>query len=322
MHPLAYGITGENPDYGDCLQPADAQLLTGGSSSGAAASIQEGSALLAIGTDTGGSIRVPAALCGLAGFRASHTMTEQWPEMWRGGVHLAPSFDTLGFLAQQASDLQRFAHAFFSLKETTCSGKVNIGYAPNIFLQGCDQDSLSAFECWKLHFKTLDHEVMACDSTGWEESFRIFAPIQAHEAAQIHAGNFAHFEPSIQERLTWGATLSSETIAGYRERHSSFRSQMDKQFDLFDFLLLPASPVTRLTAGTDLSGARPHILTLTTPFSLGGNPVVTLPGSLIGMMKGTGVQLIGRRGQDASLLAFAAELEKDLLAAKRTLTES
>ena len=71
LHQLAYGITGENPEYGDCLQPENARRLTGGSSSGGAASVQEGSAIAAVGTDTGGSIRVPAALCGLAGYRAS-----------------------------------------------------------------------------------------------------------------------------------------------------------------------------------------------------------------------------------------------------------
>jgi aspartyl-tRNA(Asn)/glutamyl-tRNA(Gln) amidotransferase subunit A len=67
LHQLAYGITGENKDFGDCVQPRNAEWLTGGSSSGAAASVQEGSAMAAIGTDTGGSVRVPAALCGLAG---------------------------------------------------------------------------------------------------------------------------------------------------------------------------------------------------------------------------------------------------------------
>ena len=71
LHPLAYGITGENPEFGDCVQPRDSGALTGGSSSGAAASVQEGSAVAAIGTDTGGSIRAPAALCGLAGYRAT-----------------------------------------------------------------------------------------------------------------------------------------------------------------------------------------------------------------------------------------------------------
>ncbi len=99
LHPLAYGITGENPDFGDCLQPADANLLTGGSTSGGAASVQEGSAVAAIGTDTGGSIRVPAALCGLAGYRASINLA--WDrDLWRGGVHLAQCFDTLGWICR------------------------------------------------------------------------------------------------------------------------------------------------------------------------------------------------------------------------------
>jgi aspartyl-tRNA(Asn)/glutamyl-tRNA(Gln) amidotransferase subunit A len=95
LHQLAYGITGENRDYGDCLQPANPSLLTGGSSSGAAASIQEGSAIAAIGTDTGGSIRAPAALCGLTGYRASLGVGD-----WAGGHHLAPSFDTIGWLCR------------------------------------------------------------------------------------------------------------------------------------------------------------------------------------------------------------------------------
>ncbi len=99
LHPLAYGITGENPEFGDCVQPGDEGALTGGSSSGAAASVLEGSAVAAIGTDTGGSIRAPAALCGLAGYRASIGRGD-----WRGGAHLAPSFDTMGWLFRDLED--------------------------------------------------------------------------------------------------------------------------------------------------------------------------------------------------------------------------
>ena len=99
LHPLAYGITGENPDFGDCEQPGNPGALTGGSSSGAAASVLEGSALAAIGTDTGGSIRGPAALCGLAGYRASIGRGD-----WRGGAHLAESFDTMGWLFRDLED--------------------------------------------------------------------------------------------------------------------------------------------------------------------------------------------------------------------------
>src|SRR5258708_14243010 len=93
LNQLAYGLTGENLDFGNCLQPANPTCLTGGSSSGAAASILEGSAMCAIGTDTGGSIRFPASLCGLCGFRASLGVGS-----WGGGQHLASSIDTIGFL--------------------------------------------------------------------------------------------------------------------------------------------------------------------------------------------------------------------------------
>ena len=118
MQMLAYGITGENRDYGDCVQPADPTSLTGGSSSGSAAAIQEGSAVAAIGTDTGGSIRAPAALCGLAGYRASLGLGD-----WRGGAHLAESFDTIGWLCRDLRDLPRLAQALFTLPQPPTSPK-------------------------------------------------------------------------------------------------------------------------------------------------------------------------------------------------------
>src|SRR5580698_500246 len=109
LHPLAYGITGENPEYGDCTQPRDSGALTGGSSSGAAASVQEGSAVAAIGTDTGGSVRAPAALCGLAGYRATLGRGN-----WRGGAHLAESFDTMGWLFRDLQDAPFLAAPYFA----------------------------------------------------------------------------------------------------------------------------------------------------------------------------------------------------------------
>src|ERR1700722_10368388 len=107
LHPLAYGITGENPEYGDCVQPRDSTSLTGGSSSGAAASVQEGSAIAAIGTDTGGSVRAPAALCGLAGYRATLGRGD-----WRGGAHLAECFDTMGWFFRDLEDAPLLAAPF------------------------------------------------------------------------------------------------------------------------------------------------------------------------------------------------------------------
>src|ERR1700687_282915 len=149
LHPLAYGITGENPDFGDCLQPADANLLTGGSTSGGAASVQEGSAIAAIGTDTGGSIRVPAALCGLAGYRASVGLA--WERgLWRGAVHLAQSFDTLGWVVWDLGDAPLLAEGLFGLQvpresnfrvrnfEAPAKVQVRIGAIATEFLSDCD----------------------------------------------------------------------------------------------------------------------------------------------------------------------------------------
>jgi aspartyl-tRNA(Asn)/glutamyl-tRNA(Gln) amidotransferase subunit A len=140
----------------------------------------------------------------------------------------------------------------------------------------------------------------------WQNSLEIFAPIQAHEAAAIHAGHFDHFEPAIAERLKWGASISEDELRRLRARHLEFRSTFVRLFDSYDFLVLPCAPVSALAASADHSDARRRILRYTSPASLAGTPVVTIP------LEGAGVQLIGRHGSDAALVAFAAYLGAQL----------
>src|SRR5271154_7638739 len=141
LHQLAYGITGENPDYGDCTQPGAPQWLTGGSSSGAAASVMEGSALAAIGTDTGGSIRAPAALCGLAGYRASIRLAKE-RGLWRGSVPLSESFDTLGWLFRDLRDGPLLARALFDLEAPKfAETRVRIGCTAEEFIGDCEPNA-------------------------------------------------------------------------------------------------------------------------------------------------------------------------------------
>jgi Asp-tRNA(Asn)/Glu-tRNA(Gln) amidotransferase A subunit family amidase len=307
MHPLAYGITGENPDYGDCLQPNHSQWLTGGSSSGAAASVQEGSAIAAIGTDTGGSIRVPAALCGLAGYRASIDLAHQ-RGLWRGGVHLAPSFDTLGWLFRDLRDAPLLGEVLFDLDvPAKAEMHVRIGSLSVEFLRDCEPTVLEGFARWQERLSERGAEIVPVDTGFWEEAMAIYAPIQAHEAAAIHSertgGDFSHFEKSIAQRLAWGASIPPAELEQLRQRHSAFRSRMDVLLREHDFLIAPCAPVCRLAAGADHSDARRAILRYTTPMSLAGVPVVTLPSE-----GGAGVQLAAARGADARLLAYAAEL--------------
>jgi Asp-tRNA(Asn)/Glu-tRNA(Gln) amidotransferase A subunit family amidase len=309
LHPLAYGITGENPEYGDCLQPRNPSLLTGGSSSGAVASVQEGSAMFAIGTDTGGSIRVPAALCGLAGYRASHDL---FPETicWQGGAHLAESFDTLGLLFRDLRDAPLLGEAVFSIAPTPTPNASRIGIPNPDFLHDCDPDVLAAFTAWQHRLTEHGATSETFDTASWADCKEIFTTIQASEAAAIHRGHFHEFEPSIAQRLIWGKTVTPTQVAVLHTKLDAFRATVAELFTRFDFLMLPCAPVSRLIAGEDQSGARARILRYTCPISMAGLPTVTLPGELLaaapGEHFGTGMQLCAPRLHDAELLAFAA----------------
>lgn len=305
LHPLAYGITGENRDFGDCGQPRDASLLTGGSTSGGAASVQEGSAVAAIGTDTGGSIRVPAALCGLAGYRASIGLA--WDrKLWSGGVHLSQTFDTLGWIFSDLCDGPLLAEGLFGLRvPEAVSPRLKVGAVGGNFLRDCEAHVLKALQLCMGQLAANGAEVAEFAADDWDEAMSIYAPIQASEAAAIHTpntgGDFSCFPPPIDERLAWGASLSAGEIQKQHARHSAFRERVDKLLERYDFLLLPCSPLCRLKAGADHSETRMKILRYTVPLSLAGTPVLTLP-----FAGGAGMQLVAPRGADAKLLAYAA----------------
>ncbi len=297
LHPLAYGITGENPEFGDCVQPGDSTALTGGSSSGAAASVLEGSAVAAIGTDTGGSIRVPAALCGLAGYRASLGRGD-----WRGGAHLAPSFDTIGWLFRDLGDAPFLAAPFAPAAPPAIRAFRRFAVVSQEFLNDCELEIAANLEATARELEALGLERHTVNVSWWSDSREIFAPIQAWEAAGIHAGHFDRIEPEIRRRLEWGAGIPPAELAALRNRHEEFRARMDRLFAEYELILLPAAPVARLAAGADHSQTRARLLRYTTPFSLAGAPAVTIPCTQGGM------QLGAAREADEPLLELAARL--------------
>jgi aspartyl-tRNA(Asn)/glutamyl-tRNA(Gln) amidotransferase subunit A len=302
LHPLAYGITGENPEYGDCTQPRDSGALTGGSSSGAAASVQEGSAVAAIGTDTGGSVRAPAALCGLAGYRASLGRGN-----WRGGAHLAESFDTMGWLFRDLQDAPYLAWPFAPAQTSPARRFTSFAFVADSFLHDCEPEVVAGFHNVILILRDLGLEARIIDPDWWADAVEVFAPIQASEAAHLHAGKFGRGdflekEPAIRDRLKWGASLTSAEISALRQRHTIFRTRMDELLAADQLILLPAIPVARLGAVADHSQTRSRLLRYTAPFSLAGVPTVTIP------CEHGGIQLAAARDADESLLALAAQI--------------
>ncbi len=305
LHQLAFGITGENPDFGDCVQPRDATRLTGGSSSGAAASVQEGSAVAAIGTDTGGSIRVPAALCGLAGFRSS--LSRNLPpnhSLWAGGAHLSPSFDTVGWLYRHLADGPALGAALFHLPvaPTPTLAGLRIGVPNSPFFHDCDPDVLETQHRWQRQLLQQGVHIDGFDTAFWEDSLSVFFHIQATEAAYLHRGHYEHFDPVIAERLSWGASITEHEHDALHHLLGLFREQMTALFQRFDYLLLPCAPLSALATGGDHSKVRLRILRYTAPISAAGLPVVALPGAA------GGLQLVGPLDSDAELLALSAAL--------------
>ena len=306
LHPLAYGITGENPEFGDCVQPNDAGALTGGSSSGAAASIQEGSAVAAVGTDTGGSIRAPAALCGLAGYRASLDRGN-----WQGGAHLAESFDTMGWLFRDLEDAPLLSTIFSNGCAELSKPFARFAVIDEGFLEDCEPEIVKSLQGVAEELESSGLERSSFDASWWAKAFEIYAPIQAQEAARIHAGHFEQFEAGLRKRLEWGAGIDEAQIRKWRGLHEAFRDRIDAEFAEHELLLMPATPVGRLAAGADHSQTRPRILRYTTPFSLAGVPVVTIP------CPAGGMQLAAARGCDESLLQIAGRVGANRKAAAK-----
>jgi aspartyl-tRNA(Asn)/glutamyl-tRNA(Gln) amidotransferase subunit A len=296
LQQLAYGLTGESVDFGNCVQFDRPNLLTGGSSSGAAASVLEGSAMAAIGTDTGGSIRFPSSLCSLFGYRASLGVGS-----WVGGYHLAESFDTIGFLFRHLKDLQLLGKAILDIpSEPDAAEIIRIGLVDPEFYSDAEPEIIAGLQKWKENFPNCEFETF--DGSVFAESLNIFRPIQAHEAAGYHAGHFDEFEKPIAERLRWGSSLPEEEIKEQRRRRLAFNQRTGALFDQFDFLLLPAAPVSSLENGVDHGPIRDRVLRYTTPASVAGLPCLALPNET------GGCQLLAPRGGDAKLLAFAARI--------------
>lgn len=299
LHPVAYGITGENPEFGDALQPGKADALTGGSSSGSAMSVMEGSAVAAIGTDTGGSVRVPAALCGLAGYRASLGRGD-----WRGGFHLAESFDTLGWLFADLEEAPLLG-SFFAERDPdpaairACTRFATVG---SEFLYDCEPEVVDSYRRTIAELEALGLQGTEIDVSWWGDAVDILAPIQAWEAAALHAGNFDQLEQTIRDRLVWGARFTPDEIGVFRGKLAEFRARMDELFAKDELIMLPAAPVAELRAGADHSKTRARLLRYTAPFSLPGVPAVTIPCAAGGM------QIAAAREQDEALLQIAAVL--------------
>jgi amidase/aspartyl-tRNA(Asn)/glutamyl-tRNA(Gln) amidotransferase subunit A len=283
LHEFAYGLTGENSHYGDCDHPLFPGRTSGGSSSGSAALVAAGVVPLALASDTGGSIRVPAAFCGLYGFRL--IPQHRWVA---DAVMLAPSFDTPGFFTSTAADMGATLDALVPVEAENPkahSPKPNGERAPRgayLSLPGLDPEVAIAFTAVASRFAEPLAPALVAELTSlFAPAAELYAVIGGHETWAIHAPWFEQYrdryDPGVRARIERASTITAAQLAPALAHRIKIRTAWAALFRDYDFIVLPSSPCPALTKADCTLANRNRILSLTAPASMADLPVLALP---------------------------------------------
>lgn len=319
MHEFAYGMTGENPHYGPVRNPHDPTRMAGGSSGGSAAAVAAGMAELGLGTDTGGSIRIPAAMCGVVGFKPSFGAISV-----KGCFPLAPSFDHVGVLARA---VEPCAHAFSALtgKPLAMSpaevDAVRIGVLEP-FASECApgvEASFRAAVSMFPHRRAVDFLT--------PESFDN-APMLYPESLAVHRRSFparaVEYGHDVAARLQRGFDFSAVAYLACRERLKEFRTRCERSLGEFDVLALPTLPIVAPLLGSKtvtIAGRSCELREILARnnriFNCLGWPALAIPCGDAECGMPASLTLVGAPGSDAFVLAVGATLLDQLAVSGR-----
>jgi aspartyl-tRNA(Asn)/glutamyl-tRNA(Gln) amidotransferase subunit A len=314
MDEFAYGFVTENAHDGDTHNPHDVSRIAGGSSGGSAAAVAAGFAAITLGSDTNGSIRLPAGLCGVFGLKPTYGRIDR-----AGTYPFVDSFDHLGPFARSAGDL---GLAYRLLQDSDPAAvedqKIEPGRVAVLddwFEQGAAPEMLDAVAAVARGLRASARATLPAAGLARAAAFCI----SAFEGGQLHKENLRvrpeDFDPATRPRLIAGALQPAETIYRAQRFRAWFREQTRLVFEKFDILLAPASPCTApllgqktMMLGGEAVPVRPNLGLYTQPISFIGLPVVTVPVAGPGLPRG--VQVITAPGREALGLAAAAALER------------
>ena len=299
LHEWAYGPTSDNPWFGPVRNPNDPERVAGGSSGGSGAAVAVGACDWAIGTDTGGSIRIPAGLCGVVGFKPSLGAIST-----DGVVPLAWSLDTMGSLAPDVGT----AFAAVELMRGVAPAPIEPAVAPRLAVPagwavGLDEQTERA---WRLVAGGLPELPFPDRASVGEPA----ATILYVEAAAYHRERFAQqpdrFGADIQGHMQRGLAISAVDYAEAWRVRSSFRAEVEKAMSAYDAVLLPCTPIVAPRIGEP--DVREPLTRFTRALNTTGQPVFALPAPVDGLP--VGIQVVGHFGRDRELAAVALSLER------------
>ncbi|SDR77030.1 aspartyl-tRNA(Asn)/glutamyl-tRNA(Gln) amidotransferase subunit A [Brevibacterium siliguriense] len=310
----SYGILGDESAFGRVINPVDPALCTAGSSSGSAALVATGAVPLALGTDTAGSVRVPAACQGAIGFKPTFGVVPV-----DGVFPLSPAFDTVGLFAADLGVLTTAFNVITGEDSGKASGR---GAEPGLTGSGARTIDVSLFadddaRASDLLMPMPDLTVTSANGRVIGKLLDDLAPIydfiRLYEAYEVHtdlyAEHSADYQPGVAKKIEAGRDLGETEYRKQLEALADLRKRSLTVFGGADFLLTPAidGPVIRWDEID--SGSAAKFMRYSMPFNVLGWPALTIPLPSAGAAEvPQAVQLVGRPGNDRELLAFASRL--------------
>ena len=298
LHELALGVTGVNQWYGTPVNPLDPSRVPGGSSSGSAVAVATHEADVAYGSDTGGSVRIPAACCGTTGLKTT------WGRVPLEGVWpLAPSFDTVGPMARTVAGLvtgMELLEPGFTVAAGEADltvGRLTIDADPAITAAIDRAVHMVGWDCRELALPEWDDATLQAGLLLVVEAWQSDATLVAQDPEGISDG--------VRERLELGGAFGDGTVAAAWGVQRAWKETLERLFDEIDFLVTPTLSIfpPRLEDGDDLLVSR-----CTLPVNLAGVPALSLPVPTAGPLPAS-LQLIGPAGSEERILAAGARIE-------------
>ncbi len=304
---LAYSLNGENYFYGTPLNTREPNRVPGGSSSGSASAVAAGVCDFALGTDTGGSVRVPASYCGLYGIRPTHGRIAI-----DGCMALAPSFDTVGWFTRNPELLERVGEVLLG-RMVSLTSKSWL-FAED-FISLCDgpvaELVTAKIDRIERHVGKIRRITVSNELSKWLDAFRV---LQAAEVWQVHGAWVSQtnptFGPGIRDRFALAASLRPADIESAQAVRKTAITRLGELLGEGAILLMPTTPCFAPLKGMSqeaLDPLRRRIISLTCPAGLGGLPQVSLPLDTAGNPP-VGLSLLGQRDSDGQLLSLARTL--------------
>jgi len=305
LHELAYGTTGVNPWFGTPVNPLDDALIPGGSSSGSAVAVATGEADVALGSDTGGSVRIPAACCGVAGLKTT------WGRIPLSGVWpLAPSLDTIGPLARDVAGLvtaMQLLEPGFTVRPST-AGDVEIGRLRGL---GVDVDPV-VDEAIDRALAAAGFAVRDVVVDGWRDAWSAADVILSAEAWRADGPLLARRRDDIGDvtanRIAASASVTVDAEYAARQVQLAWQRRLEDVFVDTPLLALPTLATLPPTIASEPVGLN----RLTLPVNLAGLPGLSLPVAARGTSLPASLQLVAPAYGDEMLLSVGAVVEAAL----------